>query len=371
MPGDRRICVYIVTYKKPDVLAENLRTLYAGLTEPEDVAVTVLSNHPDVVIPEGLPSQPRVVINTVRQANSWGHLSRDWNWALLDCFETWRGSRAEWCVLAQNDVTWLPGWDARLTEIRNRDFISQPVGDQAMAFRLAAVQAVGFFDERFSVLHFQEQDYFLRAISRLGSRAAINDGHLPFSDWHPTGDVITRPTSSGFDESGDGLIHTRKQYDEMQNLLLNKWGATHTWQLWDRELFRLLLRTGGLHEPDDYELYPFFWDGYVDGRWSRWSAPVYQPPTARYDFSFVVRSDEDAGELMDCLQSIADRYGEGSFEVIISAPLTPEMERIADAVAGDVRFLFRRDDSDEDVERRLECAPLSADVRTLTNRDRV
>jgi hypothetical protein len=368
MAGKRRICVYIVTYKKPEVLAENLQTLYAGLASPDDVEVTVLSNHPDVEIPKGLPAKPRVVINTVRPLNAWGYLSRDWNWGLLDCFETWRGSGAEWCVLAQNDVTWLPEWDARLSAIEDRDFITQPRGDQAMAFRLPAVNQIGFFDERFCTLHFQEQDYFLRAIAHLGERAAINDDHHEFSFWHPTGDVMTRPTLAGFDDFDD-TVHTRKTHDELQNLLLNKWGATDVYQLWDRELFHLLITTGGLRLPKELDLYPFFWDGLPGG--GRFESDLYKKPKPRYGLSVVIRSDDDADELMGCLGSLAERFGDGSFEVIVSAPRTAAIEQIADAVSGDVRFLFRNGEDDAEAERRLNLAPLSANVHTLTNRDRL
>jgi hypothetical protein len=368
MPGERRICVYIVTYKKPEVLAENLRTLYAGLTAPDDVSVTVLSNHPEVEIPDDLPAQPRVVINATRPTNAWGYLSRDWNWGLLDCFGTWRGSAAEWCVLAQNDVTWLDEWDKRLSAMTDYDFITQPTGDQAMAFRIAAVRAIGFFDERFSTLHYQEQDYFLRAILALGGRAAINDDHHPWSSWCPTGEVITHRAMAGF-APDDDTLHTTKTHYELGNLLLNKWGAYNVDQLWDRELFRTLVNTGGIKIPGELDLYPFFWDEFPG---ERELSPLYEPADARYGLTVVVRSDEDAGELRACLGSLAERFGSQKIEVIVSAPRTPDMERVEADTSGDFRFILYDEPHDPvDVERRIKAAALGPHIHDLTNRDRV
>lgn len=62
-----KILVYIVTYKKNDILNLNLKSLWASITEPSEVSVTVLANHPEIFIDqENIRPNLRVVHNTTR-----------------------------------------------------------------------------------------------------------------------------------------------------------------------------------------------------------------------------------------------------------------------------------------------------------------
>jgi hypothetical protein len=260
------IRVYIVTYRKNAVLNRNLQTLWAGARQPERLAVTVLANHPEVVI-DAANQRPnlKVVVNATRPANAWGYLARDWNFGILDAFGNWQNPHGTaWCVLAQNDVEWLPGWDEYLDRNDRFDFLSQPRGDQAMALNVAAVRAVGFFDERFSILHFQEFDYFLRAILKLGPRASVNDDHGPNFVWNPVGCVLTKATYSGevpaTDPAAD-VLHTSKGMGELYHFLINKWGFRNPAFLGDVNVILRQARRRFFRYPREVNWYPFFWDG--------------------------------------------------------------------------------------------------------------
>jgi hypothetical protein len=259
------IRVYIVTYRKDEALNACLSSLWASAKQPEDIAVTVISNWPEVEIaPENQRSALRVLVNQTRHRNSWGFLARDWNFALVDAFQTWRNEPGtQWCVLAQNDIeTWVDGWDEYLRNCTQYDLISQPKGDQVVALNIEAVRTVGLFDERFSTLHFHEFDYFYRAILALGSRASINDTHgdPKAASWNPVGNVLTLTASSGTDEDEDSLFHSPKSHREMLNLLRHKWRLSPSENVEDRQRFVRLRR--GSRPPREINFYPFFWDGF-------------------------------------------------------------------------------------------------------------
>lgn len=274
------IRAYIVTHKRPDVLQRAVDSFWAGVHDPSQVSLTILNNHSDFRTPTSA-GPVRVVQNEVRSDGSWGHLARDWNSCLVDAFGDWRGGGVDWCLLAQNDVEWLPDWQRRLAALGNRfDFFSQPRGDQSMGFRIEALRRVGFFDERFSTIGHQAQDYFTRAAIVLGDRASINDDHFPDQPpWNPVPPVINESTWHVRDES-DPLHYTDHFGQELENYSTHKWQTPRPLDIYDRPLMVRRWRSGEVQLPDEVELYPFFWDG----------APTRPPLAAVYEAPLTPRA---------------------------------------------------------------------------------
>lgn len=258
----KALSVYIVTYRRDDVLNQNLSSLWAGCVDPSNIQVTVISNHPVVRIDaENERPNLRVIINATRHANSWGFLARDWNFAIIDAFGKWDNPKGvDWCVLAQNDVEWLQGWDQWLASQKDYDLVSQPVGDAVVALNIEAVRRVGLFDERFCTLHFHDIDYLNRATIHLGPRASINDTHFESSAaaFNPVGNVLIATSATGFVDD-DPTLHTRKSWQEMRNLLFWKWGFRSLEEAIDRNI--LARRFQPATAPGEPLVYPFFWDG--------------------------------------------------------------------------------------------------------------
>lgn len=275
-----KIRVYIVTYRRDDVLNLNLRTLWAGARHPEHLEVTIISNHPQVeVAEENRRPNLRILINATRHANSWGYLARDWNFAIIDAFKTWENpDGVDWCVLAQNDVEWLPGWDTWLAGSKDLDLISQPVGDAVVALNIEAVRRVGLFDERFCTLHFHDIDFLNRAAVALRERAGIFDGHpgAQAGDWNSPGNVLIKTSATGFVED-DPTLHTRKSWLEMRNLLISKWRFRSLDQAVNRPALVRRMKPGDL--PKECLFYPFFWHG-MEGVLSRHLAAYSQPQSS-------------------------------------------------------------------------------------------
>jgi len=251
-----KILVYIVTYKKNDILNLNLKSLWASITDPSEVSVTVLANHPEIFIDqENIRPNLRVVHNATRMPHAWGYLSRDWNFCILDAFKTWENPNSvDWLVLAQNDVIWVNGWDQTVRNNSQFDFISQPTGDQALVLNINAVRKIGFFDERFTTLHFQEIDYFIRSLRAIPSRVSITDTHPMHNYTHqPIGSVIVKNTFSGCAQ--DETLHNSSNMLAAKSMLIAKHGKHVMSNSAKNVIAKKLLAS-------EINWYPFFWRGY-------------------------------------------------------------------------------------------------------------
>lgn len=268
---DRKIHIYIVTYKKNDVLNKNLKSLYAGAVDESLFDVTIIANHPNVIIKdENVHENLRVILNNTRAKYSWGNLAKDWNFAILDAFEHWDNpGKTKYCILAQNDVIWSAQWQENLEKIQNIDFFSQPFGDQLLILTIQAIRKVGFFDERFTTLHYHEEDYFLRAELALQDGASINgviekenEHYMATSFNYKGSDIFITPTLSGcclFDDT----LHTAKTHNAHEKFFMQKWGITKPLgQIKNRmELLEIVKKVS---KPKEINWYPFFWDGYEE-----------------------------------------------------------------------------------------------------------
>ena len=128
-----------------------------------------------------------VPISVMRQSHrhplSGGHLSRDWNTALLFAFGSLAAPECDFAVLMQHDCLLRPSFFSRAAALHLSaepplHFIAYGRGDELHSYTPGAIQAVGMWDERFSALGFAEADYFLRAARDLGPRASISDTML-------------------------------------------------------------------------------------------------------------------------------------------------------------------------------------------------
>lgn len=254
---DKDQYIYIVTYKKNDMLNKNLASLWSS-TKSKNFSVTILANHPDIDIePHNMRKNVKVIINNTRMPYAWGNLSKDWNFCILDCFKNYENPLGiDWCVLAQNDVTWVEGWDKWLKNNSNYDLISQPRGDQSIALNINAVKRIGFFDERLTTLHFHEIDYFIRALLSIPNNISINDDHGAHNlSINNVGNVITNTHACGFNT--DECLHNSKNWEESKDYIEKKWGI----DILDMTAQYVLENSQKLKErQNEINWYPFFWE---------------------------------------------------------------------------------------------------------------
>ena len=171
-----KIKIYIVTYKNDKALNRNLDSLYQSDIVNHDYEITIINNHTDFQADIDRPNL-RVVHNTVRPDFSTGHLSRDWNFALIDGFKDLNNPDCDIVVACQNDTVFFPNWASYIVEKHKKDysFIQFGNGDNFMSWTPAGASVIGLWDERFCNIGYQEGDYFLRAVLLNNKNTSIND----------------------------------------------------------------------------------------------------------------------------------------------------------------------------------------------------
>ena len=299
-----KIKLYIVTYKKNDILNQNLESLWANTKNTKDIEVTILANHPDIKIQrKNKRKNLKIITNNTRMPNAWGNLSKDWNFCILDCFKSIQNpNNIDWCVLAQNDITWIKDWDEWLRKNKTYDLVTQPTGDQIIALNIKAVKNIGFFDERLTTLHFHEIDYFIRALIHYEKHISINDNHkLHNLSINSVGNKIINSSFSGF--STDETLHNRKNWQESCNFINKKWNI----DVMKINTNYILENKKNLINIQEINWYPFFWE------------EKNQPNLTKIeskDISVVVQGAINPTETKKCISSIRHKLPEA--EIILS-----------------------------------------------------
>lgn len=195
-------------------LYDSLRASWGKLTEDNFL---IVNNHPNFK----KPGRARVIHNTLRPPESIGYLSRSWNQCILQAFGKMVAPKHEWVALVQSDVVFRPGWRQRF-ERHFREtgdtFVACGPGDQVVFIHHSAFSEIGWWDERFSAIGYQEFDYFLRAILRLPHKAAV-EGHDVNLRWRWPEDLALIER-----QAEDGSGHTSKINPQLLAHLMDKWG---------------------------------------------------------------------------------------------------------------------------------------------------
>jgi len=172
-----RASIWIVTYRNEQDLNANLDSLFQHW-QPDlmDIQVNVINNHTQFKLNSAHWDKVQVWHNRLRSDQSLGHLSRNWNQALVQGFQNLDQPRVEFVINSQDDVIWQPGWCASvLKETETYNLISQGVGDAVVVYKIDAVKNIGLWDERFCPSFYHDGDYFLRALIYNKQFSSIND----------------------------------------------------------------------------------------------------------------------------------------------------------------------------------------------------
>lgn len=254
------LAVFIVTYNRTAALNRSIRQYLE--TIPFTVPIIVISNHTECHIDEDLRSKVDVIFNRLRPNESRGYLSRNWN----QCFQLGL-PKYKWLLCSQDDVVIKPGW-FNIIQQTPYDFYLAPLGDTRFLMNREAFRAVGWFDEHFNGIGYQDHDYIQRVLSLIPEKASVVDtfytapNHQKISH-HSVGieNFWLQPEEDGFSrkEQRTGLMHPY-----LFQLFLDKWG------------FFPETKIIGLHPdrlPDEIDWYP-----YIGGKYDylKITNPQYQ-----------------------------------------------------------------------------------------------
>lgn len=234
--------IYIVTYKRNDVLDALLRNLYLETDFPKykNTEVTIINNHTDFHIDQDMFPDVKVMHNMTRPDWSPGNLSENYNQAFLDGFRNLKKPDAQYVVTLQNDALLAPNWVENLLEMHKKyTFVFGEFGDNFASYMPDAVRKIGMWDENFCGGQYKEADYCIRALIHNKEKSIINDRLANLfhnaQDWRTT--VITeernyRDVSGQLKRLADDpkhkaiKVHQTAHRDVLMKYMQFKWNGT-------------------------------------------------------------------------------------------------------------------------------------------------
>jgi hypothetical protein len=172
------IRLFIVTYKGYERLQTCLGSLFSSDLDSCELEVYIINNHTEFKIDSQFEDKVEVLHNTLRPDWSNGHLSRNWNQALLHGFEDLSNPACDAVVAVQDDTRFHDDWYTKLEELHETySLVQNGLGDQFISYLPEAVKSIGLWDERF-IFSGHSLDYFNRAYLFNTKNTTINDiGH--------------------------------------------------------------------------------------------------------------------------------------------------------------------------------------------------
>ena len=176
----KKVKIYMVTYQGHIRLRPTLTSIFDSDVGIFDFEINIINNHTDIRLPPEFEGKVNIIHNTLRPDWSYGHLSRNWNQALVNGFRDLNNPDCDYVVCTQDDSLFHPQWASRLEDLHtNRfSFVHNGHGDQFHSYTPKAVKRVGIWDERFCGLTRQCADYMARCLMYNKDGCTINDpGH--------------------------------------------------------------------------------------------------------------------------------------------------------------------------------------------------
>jgi len=261
-----KIKVYIVTYRGHKRLQPTLTSLLDSDLNSRNrkFEINIINNHTDIRLPSRFFRHPEVSVinNLLRPDFSSGHLSRNWNQALVNGFESLTNPDCDIVVCSQDDSIFHPAWASRLEflmEAHEYDFVHGGHGDQFHAYRPEAVRKVGLWDERFCGISRQAADYFYRCLVYNCAGSSIQDTvhkrvlNPVSADLDLSQNYLVSADVRAIDEVWDNSLHGNDHI--AQEVMLEKWGFDP--YPWDDNLFAKAAKTKRTL-CSNYITYPYF-----------------------------------------------------------------------------------------------------------------
>lgn len=243
---ERKIKIFILTYKAPTDLKNNLASLFISDAPFNNIEVHIINNHSTIFeIPTEFES--RVIVHNQSLRADWGcgTPARDWNQALVLGFQNLNAPLCDQIILCQDDAIWNISWYKTLRKIHEQyDLYQCSWGDCFISILPTAIKKIGLFDERMCTLGYYEGDFLLRAWLYHRDKISINDHHHR-RVWNLTEDVVKRASD---DRS------TPKYMGHSGNIFGIKWPGIDP-QRWDKSLFKNVPAHSAI---SSFIFYPYF-----------------------------------------------------------------------------------------------------------------
>lgn len=173
----KKIKIYVVTYNAPDRLESCLNSIIKSDVIKSDYQVFIINNFSRIYLDRKYDSfNIKILNNETRPDFSCGHLSRNWNQAIINGFVDLKKPDCDIVLTIQDDVEVHDEFFKNLVNYHNKfNFISVGTGDDFMSFTPEAIINVGLFDERFCNIGYQHDEYYMRHVAFNREKCSIND----------------------------------------------------------------------------------------------------------------------------------------------------------------------------------------------------
>jgi len=223
----KKVKLYIVTYNSSEDLNQTLNSCFSGNLNSINFEVNVINNHSNFEIDDKFKEKVNILHNVLRPDFSKGHLSRNWNQAIINGFKSLISPECDILVTCQDDTIFEKTWLEDLLQIHEKySFYAGDCGDMICSYLPEAVRKIGLWDERFCNIQFQEADYFLRANIYNSEESSIMD-FLHSRTLNPTKHIAKRIKAAGIITDRGSTSNEYHSYS--LNIFEQKWGNKLNW----------------------------------------------------------------------------------------------------------------------------------------------
>ena len=173
----KRMKIYIVTYRRCEVLNDTLGKLFdSDFSKLDNTEVNIINNHSDFFLEPEYKNRVNVLHNVLRPDWSNGNVSENYNQAFINGVVDVSNPDTEVLVTLQNDAVVHPKWCQHLDTLFSKgyNFVTGLCGDTVTAYKPEAIKKIGMWDENLPA-QYKETDYFLRALIHNKEASCIND----------------------------------------------------------------------------------------------------------------------------------------------------------------------------------------------------
>jgi len=248
-----KIKQYIVTYNNSYQINEVLKSLFNALSNEELklLEINVINNHSSFRLNSEFEDKVIVLHNNLRPDFSTGHLSRNWNQAIINGFKSLNSPDADIVITNQDDTRFIKNYISNLIELHQKySFIQFGYGDNFISYTPNAVKQIGLWDERFCGIGYQEADYLLRAHVYNKEMSSIQD-YSHRRVLNNTDNNIISLIPPGYDRREPYHIKSLNHHEHNKKLFIKKWGINPG--AWDSSINNIKFPN-----IDNYIYYPYF-----------------------------------------------------------------------------------------------------------------
>jgi FkbM family methyltransferase len=251
---EKKIKIFIVTYNNPVLLNKCLDSIFLNVNQQElsNLQIFIINNHSNFVLNENYVGKVTILNNELRPDFSTGHLSRNWNQAILNGFGDLNDPHCDILITCQDDTIFSNHFINKTIKLHEQyDLVTCGVGDNFVSYTPNAIRRIGLWDERFCGIGYQERDYFLRAIKYHTEKVSINDyWHNSLHNPIDKNDNPIKETLTGYQRLDENHFASYDYHVVSSQIFWLKWG----------DFLHFNLETILLKEPKlpSFIMYPYF-----------------------------------------------------------------------------------------------------------------